>query len=46
MDQWAADPPVVVVKLGTEENMVTCLRVKLTANGRKAEGEGVDMLTR
>lgn len=46
MDQWVADPFVVVVKLGADEDMVTCLRIKLTVRGRKAEGKGMDMLMR
>jgi hypothetical protein len=46
MDQGVADPSIVVVKLRAEENMVTCLRIKLTANSHKAEGKGMDMLTR
>jgi hypothetical protein len=46
MDQGVADPSIVVVKLEADENMVTYLRIKLPANSRKAEGKGMDMITR
>ena len=46
MDQGVSDPSIVVVKLRTEENMVTYLRIKFTVNSRKAEGKGMDMLMR
>lgn len=39
----SADEAVVVVKLGADEDAVTYLRVKLSASGRDAGGEGRNM---
>ena len=46
MDQGVSDPFIVVVKLRTDENVVTYWRRKFPVNNRKDEGEGMDMLTR
>jgi len=46
MDQGVSDPFIVVVKLRTDENMVTYLRIKFSGSSHKAEGKGMDMLTR
>lgn len=44
--QGVADSAVVVVKLSTEENTVTCLRIKLIERDRKIKGKGPDMITK
>jgi hypothetical protein len=46
MDQRSADPLIVAVKLRTDENMVTYLRVKSAVSDRKVGGKGADMLLR
>jgi hypothetical protein len=46
MDQGVSDPFIVAVKLRTDENMVTYLRVKFSGSSHRAEGKGMDMVTR
>ena len=43
MSRWSADETVVVVKLLTNEDAVTYLRIKLSASNKDVGGEGWNM---
>lgn len=43
MGRWSADEAVVAVKLEANEDVVTYLRIKLSASDRNVEGEGWNM---
>ncbi len=45
MHKQFADEAVVVIKQKADENMVTCLRVKLSDRARDSKDEGWNMLT-